>query len=80
MVKELILSLLGMEKLLKRNGARRVSEEAKEALRDELERYADALAQRAVRFSAHAKRRTVQAEDIRLAREHTGKELRPGSS
>ena len=63
-----VLSLLGMEKLLKRAGAPRVAEDAKEALQEALEEYADALCVKAVEFSRHAGRRTVKAEDIKLAR------------
>ncbi len=69
MAREPVLSVLGMEKLLKRNGARRVSDGAARALREELEHHADALATHAVRLAAHAKRRTVQEEDVRLAAE-----------
>ncbi|MBR9692881.1 histone [Candidatus Woesearchaeota archaeon] len=57
-----------MEKLLKRAGAPRVSEDAKEALRDVLENYADTVSKKAVEFSKHAGRRTVKADDVKLAR------------
>jgi histone H3/H4 len=67
MAKE-ILSLLGMEKLLKRAGAPRVSEDAKEALREALEEVADALSKKAVDLATHAGRRTVKAEDVKLAK------------
>ncbi len=67
MAKEEILSLLGMERLLKRAGAHRVAEEAKEELREHLEEYAATLCARAVTFSQHAGRRTVKAEDVKLA-------------
>jgi len=64
---EPILSLLGMEKLLKRAGAQRVGEDAKQELLEALERYADQLAAKSVSYSVHAKRRTVKAEDVKLA-------------
>lgn len=67
MLSEPILSLLGMEKLLKRAGAPRVSEEAKEALRRALEAHAEELSKKAVRFCKHAGRRTVKADDVQLA-------------
>jgi histone H3/H4 len=68
MVKERILSLLGMEKLLKRAGAPRVAEDAKAALQEVLEEHADGLCVKAVELSRHASRRTVKAEDVKLAR------------
>ncbi len=67
MAKEPVLSLLGMEKLLKRAGAHRVSASAQEEMRDALEEHADALCRKAVQYSLHARRRTVTAEDVRLA-------------
>lgn len=67
MAKEPILSVLGMEKLLKRAGAHRVAEEAKEELRNVLEKAADVLCADAVTFCKHAGRRTVKAEDVELA-------------
>jgi DNA-binding protein len=67
MTKKPILSSLGMEKLLKRAGAHRVSDDAKEALREALEEHADKVCERAVRFSEHAGRRTVLGSDVKLA-------------
>ncbi len=67
MAKNEILSLLGMEKLLKRSGAPRVAEDAKEELREVLEAHADAVCAKAVELSRHAGRRTVKAEDVKLA-------------
>jgi histone H3/H4 len=67
MANEPILSVLGMEKLLKRAGAHRVAEEAKEELRRVLEKEAMALCKDAVKFCEHAGRRTVKAEDVALA-------------
>lgn len=62
------LPLAAMEKLLKRSGADRVSEDAKEALRDVLEEVADQLGRQAITFAHHANRKTVKASDITLAR------------
>lgn len=62
-----ILSLLGMEKLLKRAGGHRVSADAQEALRDALEEHADVLCAKAVELSKHAGRRTVLGSDVKLA-------------
>lgn len=58
------LSASAMEKLLKKAGAPRVGEDAKEELAKALEDYALNIGQKAVRLSAHAKRRTVKAADI----------------
>lgn len=66
MVKK-ILPLAAMEKLLKKGGATRVSETAKAALRDILEEYSEKLAEKAIRFAQHSGRKTVKAEDVKLA-------------
>lgn len=62
-----ILPLAAMEKLLKKSGAPRVSDDAKAALRDVLEDYAANLGEKAVRFSQHSGRKTVKGTDVRLA-------------
>lgn len=62
-----ILPLAAMEKLLKKAGAPRVSEDAKEALQEVLEDYAAELGARAVTFSGHSGRKTIKASDVRLA-------------
>ena len=62
-----ILPLAAMEKLLKKVGAERVSDPAKVAMREELEKIAESIGEKAVRFSRHSKRKTIKAEDIRLA-------------
>jgi len=61
------LPLAAMEKLLKKVGAERVSDPAKVAMREELEKIAESIGEKAVRFSRHSKRKTIKAEDIRLA-------------
>ena len=62
-----ILPAAAMEKLLKKCGASRVSEEAKEALREVLEDYADSISKKAVDFANHSGRKTVKAADVKLA-------------
>ena len=64
------LSLAGMEKLLKRAGAFRVSDKAKEALRDVLEEIGEELSKKAISFAEHSKRKTIKVEDIKLAHKH----------
>jgi DNA-binding protein len=61
------IPLAAMERLLKKAGAERVSEDAKEELRDALEEYALRLGQDANKFSLHAGRKTIKAEDVKLA-------------
>lgn len=68
MTRENILPLAAMEKLLKKSGAARVSEDAKEALMELLEEYAKEIGDKAVKFSAHSGRTTVKAADIKLAK------------
>ncbi len=65
-----ILPLAAMEKLLKKAGAARVSEDAKDELRVLLEDYAEELGKKAVKFSEHSGRKTVKASDVRLAKSH----------
>lgn len=65
-----ILPLAAMEKLLKKAGAPRVSDDAKEALKDVLEEHALELGKKAVKFSLHSGRKTVKAADVRLAHTH----------
>ncbi|MBU1976311.1 MAG: histone family protein [Nanoarchaeota archaeon] len=67
MVKKHILPLAGMERLMKSAGADRVSEDSKVELRDVLEDIAFELSQKAMKFSIHAGRKTIKAEDIKLA-------------
>lgn len=64
------LSLSGMEKLLKRAGAKRVSDKAKEAFRDVLEEIGEELGKKSISFAEHSKRKTIKAEDIKLAHRH----------
>ncbi len=62
-----ILPAAAMEKLLKKAGADRVSEDAKHKLREVLEEYAEALGAKAVRLANHAGRKTVKASDVKEA-------------
>lgn len=55
------------ERVLKKAGAERTSEDALVAMRDAVEDYADELAKNCVRFARHAGRKTVKAEDVKLA-------------
>lgn len=55
-------------RILLDSGAKRVSEEATEAFADYLNRLAYSLAGKAVKLARHAKRKTVEKEDILLAK------------
>lgn len=61
------IPLAAMERVLKNSGSHRVSEEAKVALRQVLEDIAMEIGEEANKLAAHAGRKTVKAEDIRLA-------------
>ncbi|HJH31530.1 MAG TPA: histone family protein [Methanosarcinaceae archaeon] len=56
-----------VERLIRSAGAHRVSETAGVALAEILEHHGLEIATEAVKLSEHAKRKTVTAEDIKLA-------------
>ncbi|MCL5262372.1 MAG: NFYB/HAP3 family transcription factor subunit [Candidatus Marsarchaeota archaeon] len=56
-----------IRRMLKDAGAARVSESAVRALQDRLNRIAYDGAKKAVMLSKHAKRKTVEESDVRLA-------------
>jgi histone H3/H4 len=63
-----LLPLATMEKIMKKASPdMRVSEDAKEALREYLEEEAHILSKKATELANHAGRRTIKSEDIRLA-------------
>lgn len=64
---ERLLPLAAMEKILKKSGAERVSDNAKAALKDVVEARAEEIAAQAVKLAMHAGRKTVKAGDIKLA-------------
>jgi histone H3/H4 len=57
---------LAAEKLLKKAGANRIGEDAKEKLREILKNEATGIARKAAVFSEHAGRKTIKKEDIDL--------------
>lgn len=61
------LPLAAMEKLLKQGGAERVSDKAKAALKNAIEETAYEIAVKSIKLAVHAGRKTVKAEDIKLA-------------
>ena len=64
------LSLRSMERILKKSGAKRVSQEASKELRKILEKESQKIAKKAWKVAKHSKRRTVLKEDILFALEH----------
>ena len=62
-----IIPLAAMEKLLKKAGAPRVSEDAKAALKDVLEDIGTKIGTKSLAYAQHSGRKTVKAADVRLA-------------
>lgn len=63
----MVLSHASIDKLIRKVGAERVSEDAAIALAAYLDEEALVVARQAVELAEHAGRKTVKAEDIRLA-------------
>ena len=61
------LGLSAMYRILKKSGAERVSNESATELRRATEEIAERIAKSAVDMSNHAGRKTVKAEDVKLA-------------
>ena len=61
------LSTAAIHRLIEKAGAARVGDGAVEALREVLESIAIQIGKDAIDFASHAGRRTVRAEDIKLA-------------
>ena len=62
------LPLAAMERILKKGSADiRVSDPAKEELRDALEEYGVKLAKASAELAVHAGRKTIKAEDVKFA-------------
>ena len=62
-----LLPLAAMEKILKQGGADRVSDKAKAALKNVIEDIAHDIAVKSIKLAEHAGRKTIKAEDIKLA-------------
>jgi len=61
------LGISAMYRILKKSGAERVSDESAEELRGIIEELANKIAKSAVDMALHAGRKTIKAEDIKLA-------------
>jgi len=59
-----MLPLFPFERIAKKAGAKRISKEALEELRDLTEEYGLEIAEKAVKITKHANRRTVMKQDV----------------
>lgn len=64
-----IIPLAPVERLIRSAGSQRVSETAAVALTEILEEYGLEISKEAIKLAEHAGRKTVKAEDIKLAKE-----------
>ncbi len=64
---ERLMPLAAMAKIMRNAGADRVANDAKSALKQVIEEKAEEISSRAVKFAMHAGRKTIKAEDIKLA-------------
>lgn len=62
-----LLPLAAVDRVIRKSGAPRVSESAAMVLREVLEELGIKIARDAMEYATHAKRKTITAEDIRLA-------------
>ncbi len=62
-----ILPFAAVDRLIRKAGAGRVSEDAAVALAEVLEEKGIEVSQQAIQFAKHANRKTVTASDVRLA-------------
>jgi len=62
-----LVPIAAMERIMKKAGAERVSEDAKVALKEVLEDYGEKVSSSALKFALHAGRKTIKAADIKLA-------------
>ena len=67
------LGVSAMYRILKKAGAERVSDKSADELRRVLEDIATEIAKNSVNMSKHAGRKTVKAEDVKLASKTSGK-------
>ena len=67
------LGLSAMYRILKKSGAQRVTDKSAIELRRVIEEIAEAIAKNAVDMSNHAGRKTVKAEDVKLASKQLNK-------
>jgi len=61
------LPLAPIDRLMRRSGAERVSEDASEAMAKLITEFVDDLSSQATKLAKHAGRKTLTAEDVMLA-------------
>ncbi|WMW21287.1 histone family protein [Methanolobus mangrovi] len=68
-----IIPFAPIERVIRNAGAQRVSESAGMALTEILEEFGLEISREAIKLAEHAGRKTVKAEDIKLAKDMLGK-------
>ncbi|WP_407355586.1 histone family protein [Methanolobus sp. WCC5] len=68
-----IIPFAPIERVIRNAGAQRVSESAGMELTEILEEYGLEISREAIKLAEHAGRKTVKAEDIKLAKNMLGK-------
>ena len=61
------LPIAPVGRILKNNGAQRISNDAKIALAEALEEYGEQLSKQAIGLAHHTGRKTITGDDIKLA-------------
>lgn len=67
MAQKKLIPLAAMERILKKAGAERVAENAKESLKNIIEEIGVEISEKAIKLAKHAGRKTVKAQDFKLA-------------
>lgn len=65
-----MLPISPFERIAKRAGVKRISKDALEELRDVIEELGMEMAEKAVKISRHAGRKTIKREDIHFIHKH----------